>query len=802
MKPDKIINDNMDRIITMALAALLLCSCMIDPADDGTTGTGNREGVEIPVEFNVFSIDSAHTRSSISASETTVKDINIYAYHNGRLEKAAYFESVDNITVSLIRDRKYNLYALSNMGKLTPPDLEEDMLGTKFSMGHVIFINGGFPMSWSQAGFMVNGIDPHVDITLVRLVCRISFSIDKSALDNLVVTKVRLCQSAMHIYPFGSESKAEAAAEVSNGDYASTQDIVALNSGETISFYAYENCQGVLLPGNVNAESKVPTSIPANSTLCTYLEMTASYSGQYDGVDVSSDNVKYRFYLGADNCSDFNVKRNTDIKINLEVTEDRIFDESWRISYGNDLPTVSHGLEFSSDDTEVGIGLSTTLPVNYYRSVDGVHDQYTDVTSYAAWTSSDESVALVTGGTVYGITKGTAVITATYNGYRISREITVKDVISESLILTPSGLEVINGRTGKLTAILATYLNGAQTGATELSARCTWESDNTSAATVDGIGLVTGNGIGTATVTAHYEGYTASAEVTVVPATRRVLTITPADLRIGIGREEQLTATYNIYEDGELKSSTNVTASAVWITSSSTTAEVDKGLVKGNRIGPVTITASYNDLTCKASVLVQGPPTMSLGWKSKAIKRGDVITNVAIYHPNDGSSSKNVTASASWTTSNPGIATVGNGTISGHSPGTAIVTATWNGTSASCAVTLLKDVNIAPNTYVAGLSVFPVNISGSYYKLMLSMKLNDGTVVEDVPYTWAINYAQSPDIPAGLQGEGPIIYTGNAGNSYLMSVSITTVGHYKDSNGDSRKLSTEASFNHDIQWTP
>ena len=82
------------------------------------------------------------------------------------------------------------------------------------------------------------------------------------------------------------------------------------------------------------------------------------------------------------------------------------------------------------------------------------------------------------------------------------------------------------------------------------------------------------------------------------------------------------------------------------------------------------------------------------------------------------------------------------------------------------------------------------------------MKLNDGTLVEDVPYTWAINYAQSPDIPAGLQGEGPIIYTGNAGNSYLMSVSITTVGHYKDSNGDSRKLSTEASFNHDIQWTP
>jgi hypothetical protein len=185
------------------------------------------------------------------------------------------------------------------------------------------------------------------------------------------------------VYPFGTDSRAETPSDVSYGDYASSQDLQSINSGGNISFYAYENCQGVLLPDNPHAESKIPLSIPANEKLCTYLEMTASFSGKYDGVNVSSDNVKYRFYLGADNCSDFNVKRNTDINVHLKVTEDRIFDESWRVDYGADLPEVDYGFEIVQPEAEVGVGLTSALSANYYRLVDGacVYGDFTSVKS-------------------------------------------------------------------------------------------------------------------------------------------------------------------------------------------------------------------------------------------------------------------------------------------------------------------------------------------------------------------------------------------------------------------------------------
>ena len=421
----------MKRIISIALASLLISSCIFeDMGECPDIMPLEEEPAAVPVEFVVSSADSSDTKSSISASETKIVDINIYAYSGGKLEKSGYFRSAQTFTLTLYKGRTYNLYAISNMGEVPPPVVEEELHTTKLSMGSMSYIDGGFPMSWTQEGFSITGTSPKVDIRLVRLVSRIRFSLDKSEVANFAVKAVRLCQSAFSIFPFDEESKVEAAYEVGNGDYASPVDLNAINNGGTITLYAYENCQGTLLAGNQKAESKIPSSIPANADLCTYLEMTASFSGEYEGVDVSSDNVKYRFYLGEDNCSNFNIRRNTDIQVKLKVTEDRIFDEGWKISYGEPLPEVSYELELSQSASEVPIGGTGSLAANYYRIVDGSRDQDTDVTAYTEWTSSNESVATVSKGVLTGVSKGTATITATYNGYRVTHTVTVTDVIT------------------------------------------------------------------------------------------------------------------------------------------------------------------------------------------------------------------------------------------------------------------------------------------------------------------------------------------------------------------------------------
>jgi len=978
----------MRRIVSIITAGLLLCSCIYEDLSDCPNFNGKGEDTTavtkaVPVEFVISTTDTTMTRSSITVSDTKVADINIYAYYDGMLEASVYEKSPQSVSLSLMNGRTYNLYALSNMGEVDGPVSEDELIAMDYSIKAISDMSGGLPMSWSQKGFTVSGSAPKDSVTLERLVSRIRFSIDKSALDGLSVTAVQLKQGALRATPFISQSKAASSSEVGDGDYATSSDITSLNSGNTVTFYALENCQGVLLPNNKEASSKVPEEITDKSALCTYLEMTASFSGKYEGVDVSSDNVKYRFYLGEDNCTDFNVIRNKDMKINLKVTEDRIFDESWRVSYGKDLPNIAYGLTSSKSSVSLNVGGSTTLSATYYRTVDGVKDTETDVTSYAAWTSSNPSVATVSGGKITGVAAGTATITATYNGYKVTTTVTVNNVMGYGLVMSKSTLSVqaestaslavyyvtytngvetsrtdvtssatwktsmssiatvsggtvagvsagqavvtasyrsysksctvtvtkkpvtytyalqvklaeptiyvgnttaatatyityadgvqsstkdvtssaswssgttavatvsggtvtaiaagtseisasyngysakasvtvedkitydyylssesvsvVNGRTTKMTAVRRTFTNGTQTYGEDYSSNFTWTSSNTSVATVGSNGVITANGVGTATITAKYSGTTLTGTVTVTPNYTYELVLNKTSMNLTKGGTGSITATYKTYADGVLESSTNVTSSATWSSSSSSVAGVSGGTVTGNGAGSATITATYNGKSATCSVKVTGSPTLSLGWTSADLEKGDVRTNAAIYNPNNGTASTNVSSSAVWTTSNAGVATVGGGTITAQGKGTCTITATYNGLSASCTVNVTENGTPSVNAYVSNMSVQSVNVSGtSNYKLTLSLRFSDGTVVEDAPYTWSVTYAQNTSIATGTSGDAPIVYTGG-GSTYVMAVTLTTKAYYYDANGNRRQHTTGTSFSHNVSWKP
>lgn len=1058
----------------MKISAAVLCGMLAtgcvqeDPQDDRRVTGVQSKAVTVRCEVTA----GTPTRSSIDADEDALEDINLYAYCDGKLEAMLYTQSPEDIRIKLYKGRTYNMYALANMGEVEAPVSEEDMKDHRYSVGSLREIEGAFPMAWMKEGFTIEGSSPFLGISLERLLARISFSIDRSELDDFQVTAIKLRQGALGVYPFREDSRAESASDVADGDWASASDLSTVNAGGEIAFYALENRQGVLMPGNSDPCSKTPDGIPDNSELCTYLEMTSSYRGQYQGVTVSSDNVTYRFYLGEDNCTDFNVIRNKDVKINLKVTEDRIFDESWRVSYGEDLPNIAYGLTNSKSSVSLNVGGSTTLSATYYRTVDGVKDTETDVTSYAAWTSSNPSVATVSGGKITGVAAGTATITATYNGYKAtttvtvnnvmgydlvmststlsiqaestaslavyyvtytngvetsrtdvtssakwktsmssiamvsggtvtgvsagqavvtatyqsysksctvtvtkkpvtytyalevkladssinvgetttatatyityadgvkssskdvtssaswssgkttvatvsggtitgkssgtsaikatysgytaSATVTVSDVVTHSLEvsmsnssiyvgentsatasyitytngtrtsakdvtssatwsssnpavasvsggsvtakatgsatitaayngysatatvtveeditydyqLSPTSANVVNGRTTKMTVIRRTFTNGSQTNGEDYSSNFTWTSSNTSVATVGSYGVITGVGTGTATITAKYGGTTLTGTVTVTPNYTYELVLNKTSIDMGKGRKETLVATYKTYADGVLESSNDVTSSATWSSSSSSVAGVSGGTITGNGIGSATITATYKGKSATCSVKVTGSPTLSLGWTSVNLKRGDVRTNAAIYNPNNGTASTNVTSSAVWTTSNSGVATVVGGQITAQGKGTCTITATYNGVSASCTVNVTENDTPSTNTYVSNMSVQSVNISGTNdYKLTLSLKFSDGTLVEDAPYTWSVISAQNTSIATGTSGDGPIVYTGG-GSAYVMAVTLTTKAYYYDEKGNKRQHTIGTSFSHSEEWKP
>lgn len=407
----------------MVLCNLLLLSCTHERIGDSHLPEGSRL---IPVEFIVDGwTDSSPTRSSITASDDAVKDINLFVYYDGNLESSIYTEDPQNVSIDMFIGRTYNLYALANTGKVTAPTSESDIRELRYEFGSIAEVQDGLPMSWSQSGYTVSSTSSKVSITLTRLFSKVNFNVDLSSMSDFTITSVRLRQAALSVSPFSDGSKVTSSDEVADGDYASPSDIATLNDGGSICFYTLENCQGVLLPDNDDPWMKIPDEMTGVSELCTYLEMTGTYNGTYYGEAVTSDQTKFRFFLGNDSCTDFNVVRNSEVSISLEATEDYIFDNCWKVEFGGYLPTIVYALECSASSLSIEVGSSSSVTATYYRTADGVRNWESDYTSYVTWTSSNTSVATVSKGKITAKGAGTATITATIGTRKASVAVTV-----------------------------------------------------------------------------------------------------------------------------------------------------------------------------------------------------------------------------------------------------------------------------------------------------------------------------------------------------------------------------------------
>ena len=684
----------MKRIISLASLIMILCSCTQQIQEEfwNPSSYGNQETV--PVDFCISVDDSLMTKSSITASESAIKNINIYAYYGGMLETSTYSESSSGLSLNLVVGRSYNIYALANTGKVNAPTTETALQSYRYSITSVSDLNKGLPMSFRQGGFVV-GSTSKVNIRLQRLISRIRFSIDKSALKDFQVTDVKLCQAALKVSAFSTGSKAGSTSEVGDGDYATSSDIALLNSGGTVTFYALENCQGVLLPNNTNADNKIPEKIQSDSDLCTYLEMTASFKGEYKGVAVESDHVKYRFYLGADNCTDFNIERNKDIVINLTLTEDRIFDESWKVEYGEDLPTVTYSLEASNSQISINAGNEAKVTLKHILLADNSRYNETDVTEYAEWASSNTKVATVDKGVITAISGGSTTITATYNGIKTQIYVNVSNVVTYGLRIEIENTDIEVGSSESTTGYYVTYTNGVESDSRNINYSASWSTTSSSIATVS-YGKITGKNPGTATITMKYNNMTESVTVRIVEKPTYELSITPEVLSVIDDKQSQLTAVYKTLRGTEIINVEDVTSKASWSTPSASIAHVSiGGKVTAVSEGSTTVTAKYEGLTATCTVVVTPRQVYELAFSETSLKLNkgeskavDIMYNYYI----DGElrSSSKIGSLANLTSSNTSVATISStGIIRGVAAGTATITATYQGLTATMTVTVV-----------------------------------------------------------------------------------------------------------------
>lgn len=276
---------------------------------------------EARVRISAFDVARA-TKSSLGLSETDILNLNVYAYRGGMLEEESFSEG-DGVDLVLQKGITYSIYALANCGEVHAPAAESDLASVTVSPSAMAmcYRDGG--------GYTFSAATNSLELPLTRLFAKYTLVLDRQ-LENcdFAVTSVMVKQRASTLKPFTASSCAEA---TSDGDFSCADDLAALNSGQGAVFYVPENCQGVLLPGNEDPWLKIPENIPeAKRSLCTYLAI----EGEWTTGGASAD-LDMNLMLGCDNCTDFNVVRNSSVTITLTLTDSGTLKSSWKVDMDN-----------------------------------------------------------------------------------------------------------------------------------------------------------------------------------------------------------------------------------------------------------------------------------------------------------------------------------------------------------------------------------------------------------------------------------------------------------------------------------
>ena len=228
----------------------------------------------------------------------------------------------------------------------------------------------------------------------------------------------------------------------------------------------------------------------------------------------------------------------------------------------------------------------------------------------------------------------------------------------------------------------------------------TYKSSNETVATVDENGLVTPLKAGTATITVTAKAVvtttngmpiltkTATAKCTVtvtdnsIPATN--IELDASSKTMTVGEKAKLTATVKPDDS---------TDKVTWKSNNDKIVSVDEnGNITALATGTTEITATAGSLSAVCKVTVEGVKVskVELDKTSVSLKVGGTEQLTATVKP-DNATDKTVT----WTSSKPTVAAVDeNGKITAVAPGTATITATADGKSATCTVTVAKEAQI------------------------------------------------------------------------------------------------------------
>jgi uncharacterized protein YjdB len=341
-----------------------------------------------------------------------------------------------------------------------------------------------------------------------------------------------------------------------------------------------------------------------------------------------------------------------------------------------------------------------------------------NITSSVNWASSNTSVAIVNLNGVPGLTKGLApgasTISATAGTVTSSAALTVTSATLVSISVTPASVSI---PLGTLQQFTATGTFSDQT-TQDITGSVTWSSSNNSIASITVSGLATARNLGAITITATSGSVSGTASATVNAANLSSLSIIPGDISIPQSTSQPFSA-IGTFTDG---STHDLTTQSSWSSSNPAVAKVSaSGLARALTPGSTTITAALGSVNASITLTVTNATIVSISVTpaGRTIPPGTKLSFIATGTFSD-SSTQVVTREATWVSDNPAVATIGSqGSVTAVSPGTANISATFNGVTGSAVLTVssatLVSISVTPDTaFLAPASTLGYTATGTF----------------------------------------------------------------------------------------
>ena len=414
--------------------------------------------------------------------------------------------------------------------------------------------------------------------------------------------------------------------------------------------------------------------------------------------------------------------------------------------------TVSQ-LQIIPATVQLAIGTTTRL-----TAIATFADQSTqDVSSQVGWLSSNTAVATVDStGLVTGVAAGSTTLSASLLGVTASTSIQVNNTSVSALQVIPAVTTIALGTKSQLQAI-ATFADGSTQ---DVSSQVQWSSNDPFIAGVDSLGLVTGSGIGQATVTATLGAISRSATLTVTNAIATALQVIPPTASLPKGAKLQFQAIATFSDN----SSQDVTSQVNWNSSDISVATIDlNGEATAFSEGGSSISANFLGVTSNTVLLVVTNATVSsiqvvLNGGSGNLAKGSSVQFNAQAVLSDGST-LDVSSQAAWFSSDQTKVTINaQGLATGIAVGTSTISASLNG------VTSAGTVLTVTNATVTQIQITPPSLTlakGTKGKLTAIATYSDNST-QDVSSQVVWNSSNIGVATINLSGEVSAVSNGSA----------------------------------------